>query len=143
MLIALGEMLRHSVDRQELALDQREQRSVVADGVRDVARFRERRHSNQWDGPFRSGRSPDPRTIPGAAGLLPESLQPARRNLEAAESAGRVKTPRLRRVLEVIGPGNAVVVQQIENCFRNRFITTRRRKGVARRKVAERVAAIR
>ena len=39
VLIALREVLGHSVDGQEPALDQGEQRSVVADRVRNVSRF--------------------------------------------------------------------------------------------------------
>src|SRR5205823_1569447 len=46
-LIAVCEVQAYVVNRQEAALDQRQQRRMIADAVRDVARFREGGNSNE------------------------------------------------------------------------------------------------
>jgi len=46
-LIPVCEVQAYVINRQEAALDQRQQRRVIADAVRDVARFRERGNRNK------------------------------------------------------------------------------------------------
>ena len=46
-LIAIGEVQAYVINRQKAALDQRQQRRVIADAVRNVAWFRERGNRNE------------------------------------------------------------------------------------------------
>ena len=46
-LIAVCEVQPYIVNRQKAAFDQRQKRRVIADAVRNVARFRERRNRNK------------------------------------------------------------------------------------------------
>ena len=46
-LITLCEVRAYVVNRQEAALDQRQQRRVVPNAVRNITRLRERRNSNK------------------------------------------------------------------------------------------------
>ena len=47
-LIAACEVQSYVINRQKAALDQRQQRRMIADAVRDVAGFRERGNCNEW-----------------------------------------------------------------------------------------------
>ena len=47
-LIAIGEVQAYVINRQKAALDQRQQRRMIANAVRNVARFRERGNCNEW-----------------------------------------------------------------------------------------------
>ena len=43
----------------------------------------------------------------------------------------------LRRILKIVGPGNSILIQQIENRSGNRFVTSWRGKRIVRRQMPE------
>src|SRR5437899_1408128 len=50
----------------------------------------------------------------------------------------RKKSRRLRRIQEIVGPRDTVLVEQIEDSSSIRLVTARRRKDIVRRKMAKR-----
>src|SRR6266404_3290856 len=48
------------------------------------------------------------------------------------------ETSRLRRILEIIRPGDAMIVEQVENRSGNWFVSSWRRKGVVGGQMSER-----
>src|SRR5712671_6216043 len=54
-----------------------------------------------------------------------------------ARGAENTEAGSLRGILEIIGPGNAVFIEQVENRSGNRLVTSRRGKRIVRRQMPE------